>query len=206
MVSRSVCVAFVLSVSLAYGQLESNSITVTASRSAVVQPDQAVFGVSVSSNIGTSLDDVLAALAGSGITIANFSGVSSIPSIINVMNPYGGTSGQLYGLPTLVWNFTLPVSFSNMKATVAMSTALGTTITQNNSGLTLSFSVQGTQVSAQLQQMQTCPVSGLLSDARTAAQALANAANLFLGSILAMSSMTSSTPPCSLTVKFAVTR
>jgi len=77
---------------------------------------------------------------------------------------------------------------------------------QNNSGLTLSFSIGGTQVSPQLQQMQTCSVADLLSDARTKAQQLANAANLFLGTVLAMSSLTPSAPPCLLTVKFAVTR
>lgn len=105
MVSRSVCVAFVLSVSLAYGQLESNSITVTASRSAAVQPDQAVFGVSVSSSISTSLDDVLAALAGVGITITDFSGVNSI---VYLLDPSTGRS--IFPQPALVWTFTLPVS------------------------------------------------------------------------------------------------
>ena len=63
---------------LAFGQLDSNSITVTASRNASLQPDQAVFAVSVQSGISASLDDVLAALQGSGITAANLSSVSSV--------------------------------------------------------------------------------------------------------------------------------
>src|ERR1700682_1639233 len=68
MVSRSLFFAFVLSVSLAYGQLDSNSITITASRNTAVEPDQVVFSVGVSAGLNSSLDDVLAALAGSGIT------------------------------------------------------------------------------------------------------------------------------------------
>src|SRR5260370_31326366 len=62
--------------SLAFAQLDSNSITVSASRSGTLQPDQALFVVSVQSDLNTSLNDVLAALQGSGITSANFSGVS----------------------------------------------------------------------------------------------------------------------------------
>ena len=64
--------------SLAFGQLDSNSVTVTASRGVSVQADQAVFGVFVDSGLNTSLDDVLAALQGSGITVANFSGVTKV--------------------------------------------------------------------------------------------------------------------------------
>ena len=93
-----------------------------------------------------------------------------------------------------------------MKDTVAMLTALEKNITKNNSGLTLGFSVQGAQVSPQLQQMQTCSTSDLLSDARTEAQKLASAANLFVGAVLSMSAATGTPQPCTLTVKFAVTR
>lgn len=203
MVNRSLFFVFVLSVSLAYGQLDSNSITVTANRNAAVQPDQVVFLVGVSAGLNTSLDDVLAAVAGAGITQANFSSVNPFPGVIP-LNPITGTALPL--LQNITWNFTLPVSLSKMKDTVATLTGLQKTITQNNSGLMLSFNVQGTQVSPQLLQMQTCSVADLLSDARTKAQQLANAADLFLGSVLAMSSVTTPVPLCSLTVKFAVTR
>src|SRR5260370_95859 len=87
------------------------------------------------------------------------------------------------------------------------------TITQINSGLTLSFSVSGLQVSQDLLHSQTCTVTDLLSDARSQAQKLATAANLYLGTVLAMSGVTSMNAPlygsvssCSLTVKFGVTR
>lgn len=214
----SLVTLFALSVSLAYGQLDSNTITVTANRTAAVQPDQAVFQVSVSSGINTSLDDVLAALASSGVTRANFSGVNASPLLIltGIPSPAGAPPPP----PIILWNFTLAEPLSKIKDTVTMLTALQKTIMQNNSGLTLLYSIQGTQVSPQLQQMQTCSIADLLADARTEAQKLANAANLFLGPVLAMSALTTSstggvivpglvfnaTPPCTLTVKFAVTR
>ena len=69
MTRRALIFAYLLSGSLVFGQLDSNSITVTASRSVTFQPDQIVFSVDVSSPLDTSLDDVIAALASSG-TIA----------------------------------------------------------------------------------------------------------------------------------------
>src|SRR5712692_4904086 len=73
---------FVLSASVVFGQLDSNSVTVTASRNVNLQADQSVFGVYIDSGINTSLDDVIAALQGSGITVANFSGVSTVPNYL----------------------------------------------------------------------------------------------------------------------------
>ena len=111
---------------------------------------------------------------------------------------------------------------------VTALTSLQQSITQANSGFTLSFSVQNAQVSTTLLQSQSCSIPGLIADATAQAQKLAGADGLNLGSILAMSSNTSSpvasnsvpvaiagsfvsselTVPqsCALTVKFAVTR
>jgi uncharacterized protein YggE len=213
----------VVSASLAFAQLDSNSITVSASRSATLQPDQALFAVSVQSDLNTSLNDVLAALQGSGITSANFSGVStSSLSAIFISGPITSPPG-----PTIQWTFGLPVPLTKTKDTVAALTALQQNIAQNNKSLKLSFSIQGTQVSQQLQQSQTCSIPDLLTDARTQAQTLAVAGGVTLGTILAMSSPTSSAAifpnsypintgisfssafapaPCVVTVKFAVTR
>ena len=206
---------------LALAQLDSNSITVAASRSASLQPDQAVFSVTVQSDLNTSFNDVLAALQGAGITSANFAGVST-PSVVFT----GGTGITPILAPSgIQWMFNLPVPLTKTRDTVATLTALEGTIGQNNKSLKLSFSIQGTQVSQQLAQSQTCSASDLISDARSQAQKLANAAGVTLGSVLAMSSpgsiasvpqlvaangFISTSPltsaPCTLTVKFAVTR
>jgi Protein of unknown function (DUF541) len=195
--------------SVAFGQLDSNSITVSASNNATLQPDQAIFSVSVQSGISTGLDDVLTALQGSGITLANFSGVSTQGQFSSTTLP----GGQLPP-PSLFWTFNLPVSLTNTKATVASLTTLQQTLSMQNNGLALSFSIVGTQVSQQLAQSQTCSLSALLTSATTQAQSLAAAGGLTLGSILAMSSSTSNVasspyataPPCTITVKFNVTR
>jgi len=223
MLKRTLIFGFLLSVSLAFGQVESNSVTVTASQSVNLPPDQVVFGVYVTASINSSLDDVLAALKGSGITIANLSGVGNA-------SPIGIVTVGLATAPNVQWSFALAVPFAQMKATVTALTSLQQSNIQSNSGFALSFSVQGTQVSASAQQSQVCSITGLIADATAQAQKLASAAGLNLGSILAMSSGTSSpaagnlvqqvetvgsllvsqqlTVPqsCALTVKFTVTR
>lgn len=203
--------------SLAFGQLDSNSITVTASNNASLQPDQAIFSVTVQSPLSTGLDDVLAALQGSGITAANLSGVST-------NNQFGV---PVPPQPTLVWSFNLPAPLANTKATVASLTTLSQNIAKANNGLALSFNIVGTQVSQQLAQSQTCSLSGLIASATTQAQALAAVGGVTLGAISALSSSTSGVisnssyvesgayistvinsapPPCAVTVKFTVTR
>ena len=227
MVKRLSFFLLILSVPAAFGQLDSNSVTVTAARSMSQQPDQILFAVNVQSGLNTSLDDVVAALQGSGITAANFSGVIMGPNVI-----FSGIGTQPPPLPTAVapplqWVFGLPVPLAKIKDTIVMLTALQKNIAQQNNGLMLSFNVQGTQVSAQSQQSPVCPTSDLLTDATTQAQKLASAAGLSLGSVLAMSSGTSVSgnvgtpisvsavisfsPPilpsvCSMTVKFALLR
>ena len=222
MLKRTLTLGVLLSASLAFGQLDSNSITVTASQSANLQPDQVLFAVYVTTSLTASLDDVLAAVKGAGITSANFSGINS-------------AAGQLCSaittspvVPTVQWAFGLPVPFAQMKATVTALTSLQQSISQANSGFTLSFSVQNAQISTSLLQSQPCNITGLIADATAQAQKLAAAAGLSLGSILAMSSNTSSpvannsvpvaiagsfssgiltTPQgCALTVKFTLTR
>ena len=200
---------------LAFAQLDTNSITVSVSRSSMVPPDQVAFAVTVQSPLSTSMDDVLAALQGSGISAANFTSVGTNPSYAVPATP-----------AMLSWTFTLTVPFAKQKDTVTSLTALQQTIAQNKNGLTLSFTVAGTQVSAQALQSQTCPLTDLISDARTQAQSIAAAAGVTVGPILALSSAASSpipaaityvglasyvssptyAPPCGLTVKFVLFR
>jgi uncharacterized protein YggE len=182
-------------VPLAFAQLDSNSITVTASQTATLQPDQAIFSLTVQSPVTTGFDDVLAALQPVGVTAANFTGVSSSSSGVSRL-----------GAVQLQWAFTLPAPLANTKATVASLTTLQTNIANANNGLTLSFSISGTQVSTQLAHSQTCSLTALIASATTQAQSLAAAGGLTLGPILALSSATASPPPCTVTVKFGVSR
>jgi hypothetical protein len=129
-----------------------------------------VFGLSVGSSTITTLEQVVAPLSGLGITSANLSGVASS------VTP-----------PGFQWSFTLAAPLSSLTATIGSIEKLQQTIGQNNSGLTLTFSVDGTEVSPQLQQAQSCSNSGLIADATAQAQKLAAAAGLALGPIRSLS-------------------
>ena len=61
----------------AFAQILPNSITVTASNNVNLQPDQAIFSVTVQSDLSVGLDDVVAAVQSAGITAANLAGVST---------------------------------------------------------------------------------------------------------------------------------
>lgn len=180
---------------MAFGQTTPNSITVTASRNTNIQPDQVVFRVTVASPLTASRDDVVTALQGSGIGLGNFSGVSTVQT-------YNGKQYQT----SLNWAFTFTAPLSNMKTTVDQLTGLQLSLSKTAGGLTLAFSVQGMQVSAQAQQaQQPCSLPDLISDARSQALKIANAASATLGTILSLSNAVSdSTANCSVTVRFAL--
>ncbi len=200
---------FLFSAGLAFAQLTSNSVTVTASRNTSVQPDQVVFRVTVDSPLDATRDDAVAALQGSGITLANFNGVTT-SQIYDSM----GQQTQM----RLQWMFSLPVALSNMKSTIGLLTSVQKSNAQKNNSLGISFGVVGTQVSPQAQQAQACSQADLLADARAQAQKIASAAGASLGAVLAMSGSTSAStdpngglfsspyyaPACVLTVKFGL--
>ena len=117
---RKACLLSLLAIIPAFGQLESNTLTISATRSTYLQPDEVVFSLSVTSPVSTSLDQVVAALSSLGITAANLSGVGSNATP-----------------PTQQWNFTLAVPISSLTATIGSITKLEQTFAQNNNGLTL---------------------------------------------------------------------
>src|SRR5580704_13451296 len=97
--------ALILVPSFLFGQPGSGTVTVTASNNSNPQPDQALFSVSVNSGIGQSLDSIVTALAGSGISAANLSGLTF------QSNP--ASSGVL----PLAWTFQLIVPVTQVKTT-----------------------------------------------------------------------------------------
>jgi uncharacterized protein YggE len=173
-------IVFLLSAFMAFGQLDSNSVTVSASHYANLQADQIVFAVSVDSGLNLSLDDVVAALAGTGITASNLSSI--------------GPAQQQYPPPpdpAVEWVFALTAPVSKVKDTAALLSNLQQSIAKKNNGLTVSFRIQGTQVSQELAQSQPCVVPDLIADARSQAQKLADAADVYVGNVLALSGSTS---------------
>jgi hypothetical protein len=174
------------------GQVTQSSITATASRDLTVQPDEVAFSVRVDSPLAATLNTVIAAVASAGITQANFTGVSAYSTSFNINQ--------------LSWTFSLSAPLSQMKNVIDQLNALSTAVAKSNSGLTVSFYVNQTRVSQKLADMQTCPASDLLTDARSQAQKMADVAQLTLGNLLALSVPTKiagTVPTCTITAKFA---
>src|SRR5258706_8129888 len=175
-------------------QIDSNSITVTVSRDLNLQADQVLVYASVTSDPDATLDDVLTALQGSGITSANFNGVNSFSIYLG--------NGQFQ--PKLSWMFSSTVPLSNIKDAAATIAAAQQTFSQKKSSLELSIGFGGTRVSDAMRESHPCSRSDLMADARVQAQKLADAGGLSLGPILNISGVTSSPAGgCSITVKFA---
>jgi uncharacterized protein YggE len=214
--------ALLASASLLSAQTDSNSITVTASRNTNLQSDQALFSVSVSSDLNASFEDVLGALQGSGIALSNFTAVyTSFASLTGVTPTTGPFTPPV---PGLLWSFSFSAPLSKIKDTLATLNTVQQNVVKKNNGMSVSFGVVGAQVSPQLQQSQGCSLPDLIADARAQAQKLADAANLGVGVILAMSGATTGGNPssigisgistilipsvanCTLTVKFALQR
>ena len=177
---------FFAAASALFGQLDDNTFTVTASRAIDLQPDQVIIGVYVDSPFGTGLDDVLGALQSSGVTAANLSGIYSLLNGVYI-SPYLSSSQRTQ------WTFALPVAFSKLKDTLAALKELQQTVSgpgntgSGKAGLDLSFGIQGTQVSPELQASRPCPWPSLAGDARAHVQKLAAAAGLSVGPIVAIS-------------------
>jgi uncharacterized protein YggE len=187
---------------LVFAQTTTNSVTVTATSSTTVAPDQAIVTVYVATPTTGTLDDAVAALQGTGLNSSNLSGLGTIQSV----------SGR-QTVVQIQWSFTLYADLVSLKSTLASLTAL------QQKSPSVSFSVQGTQVSAKAAQSQPCSLPDLMTNARAQAAQLANAAGRTVGSVLAVSGSASSTatsaggsafvnsatvPACTLTVKFAL--
>jgi hypothetical protein len=163
-----------------FGQLVSDTLTISASRVLSVLADQTDFNVSVDSTPAQGLDEILTALQTSGITAANLSSLRSL------------TNG------TLEWQFNMPVSFAKVQTTAASLVTLQQTIAKSNNGLKLSFYIGGLQSSDALAQAQSCPVTDLLSDAQSQAKKLADAPGFTVGPILTIDSSSANGAPALL--------
>jgi len=85
-----------------------------------------------------------------------------------------------------------------MKATTTALSSLQKTIGAGNSGLSLTWSVTGTQLSSQ---SANCNLANLVAQARTQVQQIATAASLMPGALVRL---TSSNTVCALTTSFAL--
>jgi hypothetical protein len=124
--------------------------------------------VTVGSGVDKSLDDVVAAVSGLGVTTANLVGVSTLLPMVGGLPP-----------SSLGCTFQLAVPFSKTKDATAALTLLRKIISKNNSGPMLSFALTGTRVSGQRAANRN------LTDLVAQAQQTASASGLNAGAIVA---------------------
>jgi hypothetical protein len=160
---RTLWIAILLGIPL-FGQLDSNTITVTAIRAMAVQPDQAAFNASTTVNIDTPIDEVVARLSPAGITAANLTGMSG-------------------NLARVTYSFDWLVPTSRIQQTVAALRSLQ-----------LDFQIAGSRVSDELLDASRCPAADLLADAAAQARKLVGTTGGTIGPVLTVSNATIAAP------------
>ena len=147
--------------SLGFAQLDSDTLTVTSSRTVTSVSDEVNVTVYVDANPNSTLDGILATLQPTGLAAAN---------LVNVY-PFG---------PYTEWTFRLIGPYSKLKDMLAPVLRFPT-----NSDLQVRYSVF--PASVRPQSADACAWSALVSDAQAEAQRLAVAAGVRVGPILALS-------------------
>jgi hypothetical protein len=142
---RCVLVFLLISAAPLLAQIPNNTVTVMASQSSTAQLDEAVFSVAVVAGVDKNLDDAVGAVSSLGITAANLVTVNTAKSLVVI----GSVGPPPPPSPALQWVFQFVVPLAKSKDNTATLTALQKSISQNNSGLTLSFTLSGTRPSAQ---------------------------------------------------------
>ncbi len=175
---RAICL-LLAAAGLAFGQLDDNTITVTASRFQNAQPERAQVTIVVASSAQASLDDILSALAGTGAAAANLTYVyTNAPQVVGPINtPVRSTQ----------WTFTLTVPFEKLGGTLSALASAQQNAAKPDSNLDISFYVQPGQLSPDSAAADTCIFPTLVGDAQRQAQMVAAAAGMRAGGIVAMS-------------------
>jgi hypothetical protein len=171
---RTLCL-FVAATGLAFAQLDSDTITITATgQTPVLQPDELNVYLSVNAVRELVLEDVLKALAGVAVSERDLTGVNE-SRLIGVCIPSDkGCS------PTKHWDFAFTRPLTKLNETMQ---ALASIEAAPQSGISLSYSLSSDASAA----AQECAYPTVISQARRHAENVAAAAGLRVGPIVAMS-------------------
>jgi len=152
------------------------TITINTSRTIYAQPDQVRIDISVDTDFGATLDQVVALLQPAGIATANFSGM------------FGVTNGPTSNDPPvkIEWYFQIAVPLDGLKSELDLLAGVQKSLVRQNSGTTVTYAPGSVQLSPEKRAGQ-CKPQDLIADARTQALALANAAGYGVGSVVALS-------------------
>jgi len=153
----------------AFGQLDTKTITITASSTPSAQTSNANVQVDVSLPEASTLQDAVNVVQGAGFTADNFTNVSS--SYYLYLLPTATTA------PTVDWTLSRTVSATEVPSVVA---ALEAATKKQPSG-TLSYSVSNAAAPP-----PDCPYTGLVGAAQSQARKVADAAGVKLGGIVSI--------------------
>jgi hypothetical protein len=157
---------------LLFGQLDSDTITISVNQIVPASPDQAIFNVIVGTPASAAIDDVLAALAPAGVTLSDLSTASTF-------------TPALLPQPISFWYFTPVIALAKLNDELGALARIQQNLSKANSAWTLSYSVIGTQTSAAAK--PSCAYTTLVSYAQKQAQQTAAAAGVKVGPVIGLS-------------------
>jgi hypothetical protein len=159
------------SAAAAFGQLDTKTITITASSTPSAKTSNATVQVNVMLSQASTLQDAVNVVQGAGFTADNFTDVSSY-----------GYANFLLGIeataaPTVDWTLSRTLSATEVPSVLA---ALEAATKKQPSG-TLSYSVSNAAAPP-----PDCPYTGLVGAAQSQARKVADAAGVKLGGIVSI--------------------
>jgi uncharacterized protein YggE len=168
---------FLLFSALLHGQ--TDALSVTATKTVDLAPDEMTFNVVVLADQDTTLEQVLQVVKAAGVTANNLGGVGS--------SQFGPSPNQ----SRLVYQFTLTTPLTKFKDALDGFTAVRRGLLANSSSMELQTNVIAiTPTEAAREQARLLATTDLIADARKKADALAKAAGLTLGPIVGIGEVT----------------
>jgi hypothetical protein len=155
-------------------------ITVTASRTADLSPEEVTWNIAVLADQDSTLDQVLQAIKDTGLAAKDLTGISA--------QQYGPGPSQ----SRLAYQFAITARFASFKETMDKLAAARRSLLANNSNIELQTYFMSVAASeASREQARQAALADLIADARRKAELAAKAAGLTLGSIQGMIDSTS---------------
>ncbi len=173
----------------AFGQLDSNTITITASSTPAAQTSNATIQVDVLLSQASTLQDAVNVVQGAGFTADNFTYVSS-SSYAYLLQVSAAPA------PTVDWSLSRTVSATEVPSVLAALEAAS----KNQPSGTLSYTVSNAPVS-----QPDCVYTALIGAAQSQARKVADAAGVKLGGIVSIDQGTQAQAATSFTVYDALT-
>lgn len=184
-VIRSAAGLLISSIMLAQSAADTNTLTVQASRTVRLTPEQATFSVRISTGTETSVAQVLSSVRSIGLDANAFQDVTTgFRSVLTLSR----TPQQV---PSLDYTFQLSVPFGKLNETIGAIDALQKTLATDRKWDT-SYSLTGLQASTSTaEESRQRALPELFADARRKAEGLAKSAGVGVGSIRNISETTS---------------